>query len=162
MASSREYVTAWRIVKSAYAKNAFDGGGARLTGGRWSSPGRAATYTAGSVALATLEMLVHLQNAALLETYVLIPCRFQRRYITTVDPSRLPRNWRQSPAPAALRRIGDEWLASRASVILDVPSAVVVEERNYLLNPAHDDFDFVTIGAPRPFRFDSRLTGNRG
>ena len=57
---------AWRIIKSRFAAEAFSGEGARLYGGRWNSPGTAMVYTAGSVSLATLELLVHLDNTSVL------------------------------------------------------------------------------------------------
>lgn len=157
MASSRDVVTAWRIVRPAYAANAFDGEGARVSGGRWNSPGRRVVYTADSVALAALEMLVHLQSSALLSQYVVIPCRFPRRLIKIVDAAALPANWSASPAPAAVRRLGDEWLTRRTSAVLSVPSAVIESERNYLLNPQHPDFASIVIDSARPFVFDARL-----
>jgi RES domain-containing protein len=157
MASSRDVVTAWRIVTTPYAPTAFDGEGARITGGRWNSPGRRAIYTADSIALAALELLVHLQNSAVLSQYVMIACRFPRRLVTAVDPGTLPANWNASPAPAAVRRIGDEWLANGTTPVLSVPSAVIDAERNYVLNPQHPDFASLAIEPPRAFAFDIRL-----
>lgn len=158
MASSRDLVTAWRIVKAPYAANAFDGEGARLGGGRWSSQGRRVVYTADSAALAALELLVHLQSNAVLSQYVVIPCRFPRRLITTIDIGALPANWSASPAPADVQRLGDAWLTSRRTAVLSVPSAVIETERNYLLNPRHPDFASILIEPARPFAFDPRLT----
>ena len=157
MASSPDIVTAWRIVKARYAASAFDGEGARLTGGRWTSPGRAAVYTADSIALAALELLVHLQSTTALDQYVVIPCRLQRRHITTVDAGSLPPDWRISPSRPTVRRIGDKWLDSGVTAVLSVPSVVVEEERNYILNPNHRDFSAITFEAPRTFAFDPRL-----
>lgn len=157
MASSRDIVTAWRIVKAAYAASAFDGEGARITGGRWNSAGRRMTYTADSIPLAALELLVHLQNTALIAEYVVVPCHFPRRLITTIDPAALPARWQASPAPAALRRLGDAWLTRRTTPVLSVPSAVIDSERNYLLNPEHPDLGSIIIEAPRAFNFDPRL-----
>ena len=157
MASSPDAVTAWRIVKAAYAVNAFSGDGARITGGRWSSPGRRAVYTAESIALAALELLVHLQSSEVLGQYVVIPCRFRRVQVTAVDTVTLPADWRTTPAPPALRAIGDQWLDSGATAVLSVPSAVVEGERNYILNPMHRDFASISIDQARTFTFDARL-----
>jgi RES domain-containing protein len=149
--------TGWRIVKSRHASTAFDAEGARLYGGRWNSPGTRMVYTSGSISLAVLEVLVHLRETALLSSYSLITARFNDALVEGLDRSRLPDGWRSYPAPPELQRIGDEWIRSRRSAVLQVPSAVVERESNYLLNPAHPDFSSVVIGEPEPFTFDERL-----
>jgi RES domain-containing protein len=149
--------TGWRIVKSRYASTAFDGEGARLYGGRWNSPGTRMVYTPSTISLAVLEVLVHLQEASLLSSYSLISAGFDDVYVEHLDHSRLPDDWRTYPAPSELQRIGDEWARSQRSVVLEVPSVIVVRESNYLLNPAHPDFSSVVIGEPEPFTFDERL-----
>lgn len=157
MAFSPDLVTSWRIVKSAYAASAFDGEGARIAGGRWTSPGRRAAYTAESISLAALEMLVHLGSSAVLAQYVVIPCSFPRRFITTIDRAMLHADWRMSPPLDSLRRIGDQWLTRKTTAVLSVPSAVINGERNYLLNPEHTDFAAIEFDRPRSFAFDPRL-----
>jgi RES domain-containing protein len=77
--------------------------------------------------------------------------------IERLERSRLPDGWRTYPAPSDLQRIGDEWVWSQRSALLEVPSVIVVRESNYLLNPAHPDFSSVVIGEPEPFTFDVRL-----
>ncbi|MGH7614190.1 MAG: RES family NAD+ phosphorylase [Gemmatimonadales bacterium] len=151
---------AWRIVKAKHAARAFDGEGARLHGGRWTSVGRSAVYTSGTVALATLELLVHLDSAAPLAAYVLFAVAIPEQTVSVLDPISLPRNWRASPAPAALRALGDRWLEESRSAVLRVPSAVVGAvgvEFNYLLNPAHPDFHRITIGPEQAYDLDERL-----
>jgi len=74
--------------------------------------------------------------------------------INTTD---LPKNWRSHPPPERLADLGTEWLRSGRPPVLLVPSAVVPQERNYLLNPAHRDFRAVRVGAPEPFSFDPRM-----
>jgi RES domain-containing protein len=114
-------------------------------------------YTAGSQALAALELLVHLDRADILPAYLLIPAEIPDALIEKLDPATLPRNWRAEPAPPRVRAIGDRWIASATSVALEVPSAVVPAERNYLLNPAHPDFARTAIGKPHRFELDPRL-----
>jgi len=70
----------------------------------------------------------------------------------------LPSNWKTDPGPPALRKIGDEWVLAGSSVALRVPSILIPDERNVLLNPAHPDFRQVTIGKPIEFTVDQRLT----
>jgi RES domain-containing protein len=149
--------TGWRIAKSRYAAAAFDGEGARLYGGRWNSPGTRMVYTSSTISLAVLEVLVHLQEARLLSSYTLISVGFDDALVERLDRSMLPDGWRTYPASSELQRIGDEWVRSRRSAVLEVPSAIVERESNYLLNPAHPDFSSIVIGEPEPFTFDERL-----
>ncbi len=149
--------TGWRIMKSRYAVAAFDGEGARLYGGRWNSPGTRMVYTAQSQALAILEVLVHLEKVGLLLSYPLCAADFAEDLVEALDPEALPENWRSYPSPSGLRVIGDSWIAQRTSAVLEVPSVIVDDESNYLINPAHPDFPSITIGEPRPFDFDVRL-----
>lgn len=158
MASSRRTtITAFRIVNAAYANRAFDGEGARLAGGRWNSPGLPAIYTAESISLAALELLVHLENSAVLDDYLIIPCRFPRRLVKSVAMRTLPPTWRDSPPDPAVRRMGDDWLRRRTSVVLAVPSAIIEGELNYVINPLHEDFGRIAIESPRSFALDHRL-----
>jgi len=150
-------ITAWRIVKAKHGAGAFDGEGARVEGGRWNSPGTPVVYTSQSVALAVLEMLVHLGRSSILHAYVLIPCTFDEAVVSRLDPKRLPRNWRSYPAPPELQLIGDEWVKSGISAVLEMPSAVIETDANYLLNPRHRDFHAIRVMDPQPFEFDPRL-----
>lgn len=150
-------LTAWRISKSRYATRAFDGEGARVYGGRWNSPGTRVAYASESVALATLEVLVGLQDTSLLASYSLIKVQFGEDLVETVDRRRLPSSWNQHPPTPETQRIGDLWVAETRSAVLRVPSAVVEAEHNYLLNPAHERFDRIVLHRPTPFRLDSRL-----
>lgn len=144
-------LTAWRIVKKRYAAGAFDGEGARLFGGRWNSPGVSAVYVASSRSLAALEMAVHLDPSALLLSFVLIPCEFEERLVTAVDRSALPARWRRVPSPPELAAIGDAWVKQARSAVLAVPSAIIEEESNYLLNPAHPEFSQIRTGVSDTF-----------
>lgn len=149
-------LTAWRIVKAKHVSRAFDGEGARRFGGRWNSVGIPMVYTAGSQALAALEMLVHLEFSDLLRHYRLISVTFDDSIVKSLDPKKLPSNWKRRPTPSAVRSIGDSWIQSAESVVLKVPSVVVPEEYNYLLNSLNHDFSKITIGRPQSFRFDPR------
>ena len=150
-------VRAWRIVKRERSSTAFSGAGAKRSGGRWNSPGTSMIYTAGSAALAMLELLVHLQAPELLKGYVLFEVSFAERLMRTLSLRTLPRNWRNPVPPRSLPRIGDAWIQEQTSAILEVPSAIVPGESNFLLNPLHPDFGGISIGARTPVRFDPRL-----
>lgn len=148
---------AWRIVKTKYASTAFSGEGARLYGGRWTSVDLPAVYVSSTVALATLEMLVHLESSLPLPAYSLIPVSIPERVVEALNPIALPGNWRSYPAPASLQRLGDRWIEESRSAALKVPSAIVANEFNFLLNPLHSDFRTIKIGAAVPYTMDPRL-----
>ena len=150
-------ITAWRLIKGKYATHAFDGEGARLYGGRWNSPGFALTYCSATASLAVLEVFANVQRSELLSHYVLVSCSFDESLVNHIDARQLPANWRQSPPPAELTTVGDDWIRSGASVILAVPSAIIEHEWNYLINPAHPNFRRIKRSAPQSFTFDLRL-----
>jgi RES domain-containing protein len=150
-------VRAWRICKERFANTAFDGEGAFRDGGRWNSEGVRVVYVAGSAALATLEILVHVSDPDDLyrTPYVLIPVDFAPHLVS--EPPALPPGWYEDPPPVDAAAIGDQWVESQTSVLLKVPSAVIHSEFNYLINPVHPRFGELVIGPAEPFQFDSRL-----
>ena len=149
--------TVWRVVKRRHAATAFDGQAARRFGGRWNSPGRRAVYVSASKSLATLEMLVHLDVAQPLPRLVAFAFDLDGKLIERLSADRLPRQWRTLQGSSATQRIGDEWLAAGRSLALAVPSAIVPEELNYVLNPEHPAFARLRVGRPMPFLLDPRL-----
>ena len=148
----------WRLVKEKYADSAFSGEGARQGGGRFNSPGRPVVYTSESLALAELEILVHLPTSRLLDSYVAFRARLPDGKARALDWVRLPSNWRESPVPRSVQAVGDAWLKSESSLALRVPSAVVPAEDNVLINPEHPRFEEVTIDGPLDPDIDDRLT----
>ena len=152
--STPSRIRVFRITKRKVVKSAFSGSGARLYGGRWSSIGTSMVYTAGSLSLAVLEWRVHLAQWPP-PPLVVIEFEFDESLIWI--PATPPSGWNRFPAPPSAAAFGDEWINSARSVVLRVPSAVVSEEWNYLLNPAHPDFGALMIGKPRLFRPDTRL-----
>jgi RES domain-containing protein len=148
---------AWRIVGTRYKGDAFSGEGARLRAGRWNSKGTTMVYTAGSIALASIEMVVNLPGPKLLEGFIRIPVHIPPNLIIDLPLKKLPGDWNSRPVSPSTKAIGDRWVKKRKSVVLKVPSVVVPEEYNYLLNPNHPDFEKITIGTPIQYRFDPRL-----
>ena len=145
---------AWRMVKEKPAATAFRGEGAWLYGGRWNSAGTSVVYTSGSQALAALESLVHL-NPPVIFKYLAIPIEFDDALVEKV--AALPADWTEEPPPPATKAIGDLWVKEARSAVLELPSVIILGEPNYLLNPAHPDFQKIIIGKPQPFSFDPRL-----
>lgn len=150
-------VTAWRLAKTRYAATVFEGEGARVYGGRWNSKGMRVAYASESLALATLEVLAHLQIVRTLAAYSVCRAHFDEKLVVSLDAGSLPANWREYPAPPSLQAIGDRWIDAGQSLVLKVPSVIIPTESNYLINPAHPDFASLTIDPPEPFLFDPRL-----
>ena len=148
---------AWRITKQRHSESAFSGEGAFQYGGRWNSPGTRVVYLASNQSLAALEILVNTENKDDLVRipYVLIEVEFDENWVT--KPAELPQDWAVNPAPASAARVGDQWVRANASALLEVPSAVIQTEKNFLLNPAHPNSRNLKIGKPTPFAFDSRV-----
>lgn len=150
--------TVYRIVKTKYAATAFDGEGAFRYGGRWNTRGTRLIYTAGSLSLAALEMLVHLDDDELLLSYSFVAANIPAALILPVKAfCALPKHWSASPTPLAAQQIGDDWVRAKASAVLEVPTSIVPLEHNYLLNPAHADYAQITLAKPQRFVFDERL-----
>jgi RES domain-containing protein len=150
-------IDGWRIVKAKHARLAFSGEASSVSGGRWNSPGTKIIYTASSVSLAILEILVHLGRSDILGAYHLFHIAFDDSLVRQLDRSSLPSTWRNHPPPIETQAIGDQWSRANASVALAVPSVIVPHETNYLLNPGHHDFSAVRIDDPTPFPIDDRL-----
>jgi RES domain-containing protein len=134
-ASSAKALRAFRPCKAKHP--IYDTRGAELFGGRWNSKGTAVLYVSESRALSVLELLVHL-TAEVPNKYVLGSAEFTQELVETVDESSLgPSGKAMLPAAQSITRtIGDEWVRRQSSAILSIPS-VIVGERNFVLNPAH-------------------------
>jgi RES domain-containing protein len=93
----------------------------------------------------------------MLDRYVFFQAEFEPELVERIDPASLPKNWRSYPAPRKVQGLGDAWLARAEKPVLQVPSAIVPAESNYLLNPVQSDFARITFSPAIPYRFDSRL-----
>jgi RES domain-containing protein len=144
-----------RICSSNY-KDDISGNGARLFGARWNSKGVPMLYTTEHISLAALEMLVHINYTEVPGSFhvlsIFIPDNVT---IAALQHSKLKPTWRIDPEYSTY--IGDEFIKSKESLCLKVPSAVIEQENNFLINPLHVDFKKVRITATRQFEFDNRL-----
>src|SRR5688500_234707 len=149
--------TGWRIVPADKAKTAFDGEGARLYGGRWNPAGVPMVYASEHESLAALELRVHIDKTSMRKLYKSFAFHFEEGLLEVFPTSGLPQDWKQEPPPSSLQSIGGDWVRSRRSVSLAVPSVIIPGERNYLINPRHPDFSKLRIDRARDFAFDRRL-----
>ena len=150
-------MTGWRIVPADKAAVAFDGEGARIYGGRWNPVGVPMVYASEHESLAALEVRVHIDKTSMRKLYKSFAFHFEEGLLEVFPTSGLPQDWKQEPPPSSLQSTGGDWVRSRRSVILAVPSVIIPGERNYLINPRHPDFSKLRIDRARDFAFDRRL-----
>ena len=151
-------LTLWRLVKARHAVNAFDGEGARRYGGRWNERGTPIVYLGGTLSLAALETFVHLTAADARIAFSAIEVRVpDDMEVSSLALDTLPENWRQEPPPEQTKALGTAWATREDSLLLRVPSVIVPNEWNYLLNPSHHAFRQLEILPPMPFGFDERM-----
>ncbi|MCA9731818.1 MAG: RES family NAD+ phosphorylase [Lewinellaceae bacterium] len=151
----------YRISRSKYADD-ISGTGARLYGGRWNPKGVAILYTAESRALAALELLVHLDPNLLPSDLKIITIKIPEELsFEILTKSELPENWKNYPAPFELGEIGEKWVFSKRTLGLKVPSVIIPEESNILINPLHDGFHRIEILEIEGFSIDDRLIKNQ-
>lgn len=150
----------WRIgaVTPDYTADDMSGTGAMRTGGRWNSVGVPVVYAAESIALAVLETLAHLRVDGLpLNRYLVridVPDKvWEARSI--LNP--VPVGWDAEPKGIPSIHSGDKWIASNVSALMAVPSVIVPEEQNVLINPKHGDSMLVKATMVRKWNYDSRL-----
>jgi RES domain-containing protein len=152
----------FRITKERYRDQVFTGLGGLYASGRWTRRGRPVVYTSHSISLAVLEYALNYKRHGWLPASILgravIP---DEVIVEPISTSVLPDDWRDPDPPVALREIGESWLRRAETACLKVPSAIVPEESNYLLNPRHPDFGKLTMGLAEPFHFDRRLARSR-
>jgi len=154
-------VQAFRIAKTRHIRD-LSGIGAMLHGGRWNRRNIPVVYSSENRSLATVEFLVHVSlsivpndlSIACLE----IPDNVVSEQISIND---LPENWREYPAPPELAKLGSEWALEKRSLLLRVPSVVVPNEFNILINPRHQEIYTVTLSRVERYTFDSRLLRTR-
>jgi RES domain-containing protein len=151
-------VALWRIAATTpkYVADDMSGAGAKNTGGRWNSVSMAVTYSSENIALAVHETVVHLRSGGL-------PLN---RYLVRIDvPDDVwaarqvltpPVGWDALPAGMISVQAGDDWLLSKASAMLVVPSVIVPEESNVLINPLHSDAARIVATALRKWHYDPR------
>ncbi len=156
-------VTVWRIPTDtkSYEADDLSGAGAKTTGGRWNAVGDALVYSSETQALACLETVVHLNAGGLpLNRYlvaVTIPAAVWAR-ARTETPGSLPVGWDADPSGRASIRFGTDWIRSAASALLRVPSVIVPDEYNVLINPVHPDSGAVVAAKVRKWLYDPRFS----
>jgi RES domain-containing protein len=146
----------WRIVTGAHP--VWSGEGARLFGQRWNPPGLRAIYTGTSFALCLVEVLVHANRksppSAARCVEAVVPDDVSRE---TFDPDS-HRGWDDLGDLSIAQEFGRDWIESRRSALLVVPSVVTAgRDLNVVVNPDHPDADRISVGLETPVGLDRRL-----
>jgi RES domain-containing protein len=153
-------ISVWRIATDTpgYTADDLTGAGAKISGGRWNRAGNAMLYCASNISLAALETFVHLKAGGLpLNRYLVelaIPDDVWERATALIAP---PVGWDAIPTGKVSLDEGDRWLKANRSAVLLVPSVIVAEERNVLINPLHPDAGRITARKVRKWIYDTRL-----
>jgi RES domain-containing protein len=145
----------YRITNIKYADD-LSGNGANFFGGRWNSIGRPMLYLASSRSLAVLESLAHIVATNAPTDYVLLTIDAPDDHIA-ISAGALPGKWNEYPESNITKQIGNAFLQKNEYLFLKVPSALVPEESNYLMNPLHPKVVKVKVINQAPYRFDERL-----
>ena len=136
--------------------NDLSGTGSKLFGGRWNSPGMKAIYTTENISLAILEILVHVKKYKRPSDYHLLAISIPESIKPfIINKEKLKKNWKDDAVYTQF--IGDEFLKAGQSMVLKVPSVIVEQENNFILNPAHSDSNKIKIVSKKLFEFDKRL-----
>src|SRR5574338_437508 len=148
----------YRIAQEKYADD-LSGNGARVFGGRWNSEGLFALYTSSSRSLSLLEILAHTPAKMLkMRIYMLITLSLPDTVrIETLDKNKLSPGWDAPDTRPLTKKLGDKFLRSKSSLLLSVPSVLMPEENNYLVNTVHPDMKKLKIIFKRRIYFDARL-----
>ena len=151
----------WRLCRAPYAAEAFSGEGARRFGGRWNSRGVPMVYASTSLALAAIELFVHLEPGQAPDDLVYLSATLpEGEPARTLEQADLPPAWwadDAAPGAANPRDLGDAWMRSGSSLAMLVPSVPVRAEWNVLVNPLHPRIGELQIDAAQPFLFDARM-----
>lgn len=151
-------VALWRIAATTprYVATDMSGTGAKNTGGRWNPAGIAVTYSSENIALAVHETVVHLRSGGLPLNRYLVRIDVPDDVWTARQILTPPVGWDAQPVGMISIQAGESWLLSKASALLVVPSVIVPEESNVLINPLHPAAARMTATALRKWHYDAR------
>ncbi len=151
-------IQVFRVARKRPVKDIFNGMGARKFGGRWNNPGYRIVYTSKTISLCVLEILVNADFEEQPEDLVCFTARIPKSVgVIKIKRRDLKQGWNSFPYSSLTRNTGEKWIKEKKSAVLCVPSVVVPDENNYLLNPDHKDFKKIKLEELYPIRLDSRL-----
>ena len=146
----------YRIAPTLYADN-LTGDGPRLNGGRWNHAGIPCIYTSATRSLSLLEYSCHAPFHLIPRALSFVTYEVPEHSIISLNISSLPGDWNKDPHPVSARDIGTKYLKENKGLLIQIPSVVIEEEYNYIINPLHRDMRTVKIIAVKDFSYDLRL-----
>jgi RES domain-containing protein len=146
----------YRISRAVYAMD-LSGAGARLFGGRWNHVDTPCLYASASRALAILEYSVNVNVIDIPRALSIASIEIPGNAIATVSVKDLPGDWRQLPAPSSAKDFGTALLKKAAALVIKIPSVVIPEEWNYLVNPLHPDIKNIAVTCITDYPYDLRI-----
>lgn len=146
----------YRIAKQKFIDD-LSGEGARLYGGRWNKKGTSMLYFSEHLSLCVLEILVHIEQQLISNTFYFIEVEVPDKYIKLISKEELPVNWQSNVLLSSTQDFGSEWVASNKDLALKIPSAVLEFENNILINPNHSLFSKLKITRIERLNLDTRL-----
>ena len=149
----------YRIGSTKYA-NDLTGEGAKINGGRWNHAGTPCIYTAASRALALLEYTAHAKIHLIPRALSFVTFEVPDHSIEIYTIAQLPGNWNQFPHPGEARDFGTKFLHDNKFLLYQLPSVIVEDEMNFIINPSHSDMKLVKIIEIKDYAYDLRLKTN--
>ena len=140
----------FRIIKTKYAHD-LTGEGAKLSGGRWNHAGIPCIYLAESRALSLLEYVVHTSMKTLPPTLSFITLEVPDSSIRQLSVNELPAGWLKQPHSKASQDIGSAFLTKNDHLLLQLPSIIIEQESNFILNTRHPLISAVKIAEVTKF-----------
>lgn len=146
----------YRLGKTKFAAD-LTGEGARLNGGRWNQVLTACVYTSENRSLAVLEYTVNTNIDDIPRALSLVALEIPDTSMDIYTEAQLPGDWKAAPAPASTKDFGTNWLKAAKNLVMKVPSTVVPEEWNIIINPLHPGIKDCKIVSTRDFVYDVRI-----
>jgi RES domain-containing protein len=146
----------YRVTRIKHA-NILDGAGSRINGGRWNNTGTPCIYTSENRALGVLEYAVNVKSNEIPPDLVIVTFKLHVDTSTIHKPTDLPNNWRSISINPETKDFGTALLQKAQNLVIKIPSVVIPEEYNYIINPAHPDIKKISVVDVSPFSFDARL-----
>lgn len=145
----------YRVCRTKWARD-LNGEGARLFGGRWNRKGTSCIYTSSSRSLAILEFSVNISLDDIPRALSIVTIRIPDTQLL-VKTEDLPGNWKDVPAPSSTREFGNTILTEKKHLVFRVPSAVIPQEYNYLINPIHPGLAQCEVTRVEDLAYDVRI-----
>jgi RES domain-containing protein len=153
------FMLLYRVGQTSYADK-LNGEGSFVSGGRWNHPGNPCIYTSESRALSLLEYACHSKKEKILRDLSFITYEVPDNSIKKFKIGQLPGNWKYYPYANDSRDFGTKFLCENEFLIYGIPSAIIEEEMNYIINPNHPDISRIRILETRDYAFDLRVKTN--